>query len=342
LRAAASVTLVQPLEAALGAVSIFSHLRPDEVGRIARKVTRVALDADQVHEIAATVQACRLVVVVSGCLDVVLDDVASRVHERMRPGDRYGEAMLLTGNPKALQLKALLPSEIALFDREAFTELLAEFPAVALPLATELASELRTRNDQVRQLLELVSSGRGRKQLERAIRQLKQSLVLRGVGVRRMPTGGLFRRLVVDRGSEPPFWMLVGFLVGLCGARLVVHLILKYKLERQLFALVKGADPNPVHIHHFNYGLVVVGVVGAVALSAAGRKSLRTLSLLFGLGCGLIFDEFALFWNLNPDYSQSSSLISAAIAVIALLQLTYFRRFWLALLSRTFRGLRSE
>jgi hypothetical protein len=43
---------------------------------------------------------------------------------------------------------------------------------------------------------------------------------------------------------------------------------------------------------------------------------------------GLIFDEFALIWTLNPEYAQSLSLISAGIAFIVLVQLVYFRRFW--------------
>ena len=159
-------------------------------------------------------------------------------------------------------------------------------------------------------------------------------LAMRGAASRRLTVEALFRRLVVEQGAEPPFWMLVGFLGALAGARLVVFLILKYKLEKQLFALVAGTDPNPMHIHHFNYGLVLVGVAGLAALFPSGRRTLRFLALLFGMGCGLIFDEFALFWNLNPDYAQGLSVLSAAIAAIALVQLTYFRRFWGAIVRR--------
>jgi xanthine/uracil permease len=136
--------------------------------------------------------------------------------------------------------------------------------------------------------------------------------------------------------------MLLGFVAGLAGARLVVYLILKYKLEKQFFALVAGQEKNPVHIHHFNYGLVLVGLAGLLALSPYGRRSLRVLSFLFGLGCGLVFDEFALFWNLNPNYAQGLSLISAAIAFMALIQLAYFRRFWIALLARVSQRIRGE
>jgi hypothetical protein len=300
------------------------------------------LDAESSVSIAPYAEAARLVVVLSGYVSLILNDPTGEVRERLSPGDRYGEAILLSDFPRPLQLTALSPSELALIDRNAFEAILLEFPAVALPLAEELASELRARNDQLRQVLELTATYVDKTQLDAALHHLKQSFVLHSVAVRRISTGGLFRRLVINRGNEPPFWMLLGFLAGLAGARLVVYLILKYQLEKQLFALVAGTDPNPVHIHHFNYGLLIVGIVGLVSLSPSARRALRTLAFLFGLGCGLVFDEFALFWNLNPDYSQGLSLITTAIAGVVLVQLAYFRRFWTAVFEHLVRRIRSE
>ena len=93
-----------------------------------------------------------------------------------------------------------------------------------------------------------------------------------------------------------------------------MHLILKYNLESRLFALVPGTDPNPMHVHHFNYGLLLIGASGLAALRPFGRRALRGLAFVFGLGAGLVFDEFALFWNLNPEYAQELSVIAAGIA----------------------------
>ncbi len=330
------------IEANLGAVSLFAQLRPDEVGRLARRFERLSVKLGKPCEFRATPEQTRLIVVISGIIDAVIDDPVGEVHVRLRPGDRYGDAMLLTGNSQGVRLTALTPCEIAVLAREGLEQILAEFPAVALPLAVELASELRTRDDQVRQVAELRLSGHNPTQIEIELRRLRQVLAVRSASVRRPSTGGLFRRLVIDQGAEPPFWMLSGFVAGLAGARLIVHLILKYRLEKQLFALVAGHDPNPIHIHHFNYGLILVGTSGLLALSPYGRRSLRLLSLLFGLGAGLIFDEFALFWNLNPDYAQGLSLISAAIAFMVLVQLAFFRRFWVAVLGRTLQRIRGE
>jgi hypothetical protein len=58
------------------------------------------------------------------------------------------------------------------------------------------------------------------------------------------------------------------------------------------------------------------------------------LAAVFGIGCGLVFDEFALFWNLDPEYAQTASLVAAAVAAATLVQLVWFRRFWSALMRR--------
>ena len=94
--------------------------------------------------------------------------------------------------------------------------------------------------------------------------------------------------------------MLVGFLASLAGARLVVGLILKYGLEKRLFALVPGHDPNPMHVHHFNYGLFLIGVAGwprcarSAAAAARARACVRA-------GAGLVFDEFGLSTTSTPS-----------------------------------------
>jgi len=330
------------MEAVFATVSLFAPLRPDEIGRLARRFERVVLHAGASRSFAATSDDARFVIVISGLVDAVVGDPSGELRTRMHPGDRCGETMLLSGNPQPVSLYARRDSEIALIDRAGLDTILADYPAVALPLAAELASKLRIRDDQVRQVLELQASGLGPAQVEMTLQQLSRTLALRSANVGHVSARGLFRRFVVDRGAEPPFWMLVGFLSSLAGARLVVYLILKYKLEKQLFALVASAGANPMHIHHFNYGLILAALSGLAVLFPWGRRVLRTLSFVFGLGCGLVFDEFALFWNLNPDYSQGLSLISAAIAGIALVQLTYFRRFWRAMAARAGQRIRGE
>jgi hypothetical protein len=329
---------VSDLEAVLGGLAIFEQLRPDEVARIARRFTRVTLGAGERHELDAAEP--RLVVVIDGDVEVVIQHQAGELHARMAPGDRYGTFSMVTGYAKAFVVIPHRRAMIAILDRAGYDAVMAEFPAVALPLAREIAGELAVRDDFLRQLLELHGSNLPEPELKAAIAERRTALLRRGARVTRSSTRSLFHRLVVQKGAEPPFWMLVGFLGSLGGARLVVHLILKYGLEKQLFKLVPGNDPNPMHIHHFNYGLFLIGAVGLVALFPFARRFLRGLALVFGIGAGLVFDEFALFWNLNPEYSQELSVIAAGLAVAVLLQLTYFRSFWTAVVRRAWLGVR--
>jgi len=324
------------LEAVLASLSIFEHLRPDEIGRIARRFTREQLAAGATY----ASDAARLVAIVRGSVDLAVEQGDRKLRARMTTGDRFGTYALLTGYVHPYAVTAHVASTIAVLDQAGFDQLLVEFPAIALPLSREVAAELAARDDFLRQLVELQASKLPETELAAAIERRRLAQEKRSVRVVRSTTRGLFRRLVVAEGAEPPFWMLIGFLTSLCGARLVVHLILKFGLEKRLFALVPGSDPNPMHIHHFNYGLFLVGIAGLVALSPLGRRRLRGLAFVFGFGAGLVFDEFALFWNLNPEYAQELSLVAAAIAAAVLIQLIYFRRFWSALLRRAWLELR--
>ncbi len=325
------------LEAVLGSVSLFERLRIDELGRIARQFRTVALaPGDRI----AYPGEPRLVVVVRGEVDIEVTERGTTSRARMAPGDRFGTYGLVTDTAPAFDVIAHTAAELAVLDRAGYAEIISRYPAVALPLARELASEVAVRDDFLRQLLELHAAKLPARELQAAIQARHAVQQHRGARVIRSSTRGLFRRLVVEQGAEPPFWILVGFLGALGGARLVVHLILKYHLEHQLFALVPGTDPNPVHVHHFNYGLILIASAGLAALGPLGRRALRGLALMFGIGAGLVFDEFALFWNLDPEYAQGLSMVAAGVAAAVLVQLIYFRRFWRALARRSWLMLR--
>jgi len=324
------------LEATLGSITLFARLRPDEMARVAARFTLVHLAPSKQALFGPAPADLRLAVVISGSVDLTVDlPGGGTLRARLEPGDRAGELALFTGHARPARLEAHTASTVALLDRPGLDAILAEFPAVALPLVEELARELARGNDMARQLGELHAASLHPAELDEAIAAQRRALVRRGARVSRLGPRALFH-VLVPRGGEPPFWMLTGFLVSLVLARLVVGAILHFGLEHRLFALVPGHDPNPMHVHHFNYGLVLVGVSGLAALFPLGRKALRALAFLFGLGCGLVFDEFALFWNLNPEYAQRLSLVAAALMAAVLAQAVYFRRFWRALLRRGF------
>jgi CRP-like cAMP-binding protein len=325
--------MTEALESVLGGLSIFELLRADEIGRVAARFETLDLSRGATFDVTA--DAPKLVVLAAGSADLEVDLGHAKTRAHMDAGDRWGDVQLLTGHARPAKITAVHDAKVATIDRAGFDALLADFPAIGLPLARELASHLRTKNDERRQILELHAEGLAKDQLEAAIAERRQTIAERGARVSRLSPRAIFQKLVVRTGAEPPFWMMVGFLSSLGGARLVVALILKYGLEKRLFALVHhGNDPNPMHVHHFNYGLIVASISGIASLFPFGRRALRLFAATFGIGIGLIFDEFALIWTLNPEYSQSLSLISAAIAFVVLVNLVYFRAFWGSLVRR--------
>ena len=56
-----------------------------------------------------------------------------------------------------------------------------------------------------------------------------------------------------------------------------------------------------------------------------------------GGGVGRIVDEFALLWNLNPDYYQPLSRFAAGVVLLLIAQVVYFRDLYVALGKRLFR-----
>ncbi len=329
-----------PAETVLRGLSFFSSLRPDEVARIAPRFERLVLPPGGRLEQAATVEALRLVVVVRGRVTLEVAALGGPRRAVLAPGDRHGELALLAGTPRRALYEARGEAELAVLDRAGLDAVLAEFPVVGLPLAGELSREVAFTHDLSRQLLEVWAEGLAPDQHTAALDGRRGALARRGARVTRLSPRALFHATVVQQGREPPFWATVGFLLSLLGARGVVAFILHFGLEKRLFALVPGNDPNPMHVHHFNYGLVLIGAAGLAALFPLGRQALRGLAFTFGVGAGLVFDEFALFWNLNPEYSQVLSLYSAAVVLVALVNLTWFRGFWAALARRTMLGAR--
>jgi hypothetical protein len=87
-------------------------------------------------------------------------------------------------------------------------------------------------------------------------------------------------------------------------------------------------------VHHFNYGILLVVIVGIVALFPKTRRYLRFLGFALGAGLGLIVDEFALLWHLHPDYYQRESYYAIIVSLLVLTQLIYFRSFYLGLFRR--------
>jgi hypothetical protein len=84
----------------------------------------------------------------------------------------------------------------------------------------------------------------------------------------------------------------------------------------------KGAAINIAghHVHHYLFGIILLGIDAAVALFIKPRRGWELLGIGYGIALALILDEYALLLNLSDVYwSQQGKLsVDVVLAFIAL------------------------
>ena len=115
---------------------------------------------------------------------------------------------------------------------------------------------------------------------------------------------------------------LFGFILTFVLARICVFLIMAGEMPN--LYLFMGS--SHVHVHHLNYGIFLLSVVGGYSVfrRPTGRAAEIT-ALLYGVAMGLTFDEFGMWLHLGGSYWQRAS-VDAVIVVAALFGLFAFAR----------------
>ena len=89
------------------------------------------------------------------------------------------------------------------------------------------------------------------------------------------------------------------------------------------FLTVRG-----VHIHHFTYGVVLLGLVGLHLLlrrPVPESREFRWATLFYGIGLGLTFDEFGMWVRLKDGYWVRQSYDAIIIIILLLLNIAYYK-----------------
>ena len=125
---------------------------------------------------------------------------------------------------------------------------------------------------------------------------------------------------------------LFSFVLTFILSRAVVFLIMSRRVPN-LFLFLHGT-----HVHHLNYGIFLLAVVGGYALFGRpnGRKA-EGAALAYGFAVALTFDEFGMWLHLGGSYWQRAS-VDAVIIVAALIALVGFAPSLKRLESRHFWG----
>lgn len=80
-----------------------------------------------------------------------------------------------------------------------------------------------------------------------------------------------------------------------------------------------------LHVHHFAYGFFALALSGFLSLVFSGPRAKFLIALLYGIGLGLAFDEFAMWIHLREDdvarwQYDGIVFISSVLFVLASLQ----------------------
>ncbi|WP_030679595.1 membrane protein [Streptomyces sp. NRRL B-1347] len=137
---------------------------------------------------------------------------------------------------------------------------------------------------------------------------------------------GWWYRNVVEPGKLPLLLALVSFVGCFLVTRTITRLIRAGK------GPFRNITTGSVHVHHVVPGIFLM-LVGGFWAVAAGRHSFGSMcaAVIFGVGAGLVLDEFALILHLDDVYwseqgrkSVEVVILTAALVVLILTGFTPF------------------
>ncbi|MET9483794.1 hypothetical protein [Streptomyces sp. NPDC006638] len=135
--------------------------------------------------------------------------------------------------------------------------------------------------------------------------------------------GNWFHQNIVEPGKLPALLALASFVLTFAVTRTVTRLIRAGK------GPFRNISPGGTHIHHVVPGVIltVIGGFGAVGSGTQGVTAC-VCAVIFGLGAGLVLDEFALILHLQDVYwseqGRQSVEVVVTAAALALLVLSGF------------------
>ncbi|WP_203185755.1 hypothetical protein [Streptomyces pratensis] len=123
--------------------------------------------------------------------------------------------------------------------------------------------------------------------------------------------GHWFQQNIVEPGKLPLLLALSAFVLTFAVTRMITRLIRAGK------GPFRNITPGGVHVHHVVPGVVlsVVGGFGAVASGQRGAAA-GIFAVVFGVGAGLVLDEFALILHLDDVYWTEEGRQSVEIVVL--------------------------
>ena len=72
------------------------------------------------------------------------------------------------------------------------------------------------------------------------------------------------------------------------------------------------------HVHHYLFGIILLGIVSAIAIFWKPRRGWELLGIGYGIALALILDEYALLLNLSDVYWRQQGQLSVDVVLVFL------------------------
>lgn len=116
---------------------------------------------------------------------------------------------------------------------------------------------------------------------------------------------------IVEPGKLPLLLALLSFVLSFLVTRVITRLI------RAGLGPFKNVTPGGLHVHHVVPGVVLVIIGGFGAVGSGDHSFGAGLSaVVFGMGAGLVLDEFALILHLDDVYWSEQGRKSVEVVVL--------------------------
>lgn len=124
--------------------------------------------------------------------------------------------------------------------------------------------------------------------------------------------GSWFHQNFVEPGKVPMLCALVAFVLTFAITRMITRLIRAGK------GPFRNVRPGGMHIHHVVPGVVLM-VIGGFGAVGSGRHGVGAAvwAVIFGMGAGLVLDEFALILHLDDVYWTEQGRQSVEVVILA-------------------------
>jgi hypothetical protein len=126
-----------------------------------------------------------------------------------------------------------------------------------------------------------------------------------------------YRRTLVDGNRSGAFWLLLALLITFVVVRTITRRI---RSEEQREGVLRDVTVGGVHIHHIVWGIGLTLVAGFLEFRFQPDPPwLEVLAVVFGIGAGLMLDEFALSLYMKDVYWAEQGRASVDAVLIALM-----------------------